>query len=284
MAESLAHKFGQIIGDLLELGLQPRLEQFAKKNKLYIDKKGERKARSGLKLSWTDIKNNKHDLDFVLEKGGTPDALGEPVAFIEIAWRRYTKHSRNKAQEIQSAILPLAERYKNSMRFIGVILAGEFTKGALDQLKSQGFCVLYFPYKSVVDAFAKYGIDATSDESTTEDEFRAKIASISKFENKALISKKLLSINDHAVKEFLSSLHSAISRIIDKIFILPLFGEQYEISNVVDALTFLKEYEESRAKPVLAKYEIIIRYNTGDKIDGSFQNKIDATKFLTSFL
>ena len=98
MAESLSHKFGQIIGDLLELAIQPHLEKFARKNKLFLDKKGERKARTGRKVSWTDSKDNKHDLDFVLERNGTVNKTGVPVAFIECAWRRYTKHSRNKAQ------------------------------------------------------------------------------------------------------------------------------------------------------------------------------------------
>ena len=44
---------------------------------------------------------NVHDLDYVFEQGGTEATIGQPKAFIEIAWRRYTKHSRNKAQEIQ---------------------------------------------------------------------------------------------------------------------------------------------------------------------------------------
>jgi hypothetical protein len=118
MAESLAHKFGQIIGDLLELALVPQLEKFAKKHKLYLDKKGARKGRKGKKVAWTDANNNKHDLDFVLERGGTDNQVGIPVAFIESAWRRYTKHSRNKAQEIQSAILPLAGKYQSSAPFV----------------------------------------------------------------------------------------------------------------------------------------------------------------------
>jgi hypothetical protein len=42
MAESLSHKFGQIIGELLELALEPHLQKFARKHKLYLDKKGER--------------------------------------------------------------------------------------------------------------------------------------------------------------------------------------------------------------------------------------------------
>ncbi|MGE0083866.1 MAG: hypothetical protein AB7S75_05540 [Desulfococcaceae bacterium] len=146
MAESLSHKFGQIIGDLLELAIQPHLENFSKGHNLFLDKKGERKARAGKKVSWTDGKNNKHDLDFVLERHGTENEIGVPVAFIESAWRRYTKHSRNKAQEIQGAIVPLTEKYKNSSPFVGVVLAGVFTEGSLTQLKSLGFGVLYFPY------------------------------------------------------------------------------------------------------------------------------------------
>ena len=46
--------------------------------------------------------------DYVLERGGTDTVRGLPAAFIETAWRRYTKHSRNKAQEIQGAVLALA--------------------------------------------------------------------------------------------------------------------------------------------------------------------------------
>jgi hypothetical protein len=103
MAESFSHKFGQIIGNLLELALQPELKKFAKKHKLYFDKQGIRKARSGQKVSWTDESNNKHNLDIVLERGGTENTIGIPVAFIESAWRRGFRHSKNKVQEIQAA-------------------------------------------------------------------------------------------------------------------------------------------------------------------------------------
>ncbi len=164
MAESLSHKFGQIVGDLLELAIEPHLRKFAKQNKLFLDKKGIRLTRKGKKLSWTDGKENVHDLDFVLERSGTNETLGVPVAFIETAWRRYTKHSRNKAQEIQGAILPLAEKYKNSSPFLGVVLAGEFTSGALKQLKSSGFWVLYFSYDTVINAFRKFKINADFDQ------------------------------------------------------------------------------------------------------------------------
>ena len=119
MAQSPSHKFGQIIGQILENTMIKYLQEFAKKHDLYLDTTGERKARKGKKVSWTDSFGNKHDLDFVLERGGSEIVIGTPVAFIESAWRRYTKHSRNKAQEIQGAILPLATKHSFSAHFWG---------------------------------------------------------------------------------------------------------------------------------------------------------------------
>jgi hypothetical protein len=108
VAKSPAHRFGQIIGDLLEEIILPQLQKYCDERSLYLDKKGKRTARPGSKVSWQDRYENFHDLDFVIESGGTDDVLGRPVAFIEAAWRRYTKHSRAKAQEIQGAVMPIA--------------------------------------------------------------------------------------------------------------------------------------------------------------------------------
>ncbi len=66
-------------------------------------------------------------------------------------------------------------RYSNSSPFIGVVLAGDFTIGLLNQLKSLDFGVLYFPYDTVVKLFEKFGVNAASDERTPEREFRHKL-------------------------------------------------------------------------------------------------------------
>jgi len=284
MAESLSHKFGQLIGDLLELALEPHLQKFARKHKLYLDKKGIRKARSGKKVCWTDSKENKHDLDFVLERGGTENKIGVPVAFIESAWRRYTKHSRNKAQEIQSAVLPLANKYKNSSPFVGVVLAGVFTEGALSQLKSLGFGVLYFPYDTVIKAFSKFGINAAFDEKTAETDFRKKIDGWNKLVNKEDVAKELLKLNKKNVDEFLNSLSDTVSRFIERIIILPLHGQETISVSVPEAIDFLIKYSEDRPKLPLSKYEIIIKYNTGDRIEASLNDKKDSIKFLETYL
>ncbi len=102
------------------------LQEFCgKRQGLYLDFFGERPGvRTGKKLKWEDEDKNSHELDFVIEKDGSRTEQGQPVAFIEVAWRRYTKHSRNKAQEIQGAVLPLAAKYRWDKPFLGVVLAG----------------------------------------------------------------------------------------------------------------------------------------------------------------
>ena len=176
MAQSPAHRFGQLIGDVLEECVRPVIQNVADKFGLYLDFKHPRAARGGRSLvQWKDASGNCHNLDFVIEKGGSETVIGRPKAFIESAWRRYTKHSRNKAQEIQGAILPLSRTYSDCHPFLGAIIGGIFTKGSIDQLQSLGFELLYFPHESVVSAFAEVDIDAKVEEDTPDEEVGQKV-------------------------------------------------------------------------------------------------------------
>jgi hypothetical protein len=203
MATAPGHRFGQIIGDVLEAAIAPLLQRFAAEQGLYLDHKGERQCRTGTKCAWSDLNGNAHDLDFVLERDGTQQTKGVPAAFIETAWRRYTKHSRNKAQEIQGAIIPLVETYRNAAPFQGAILAGVFTNGALNQLRSLGFTVLYFPYETVIAVFKKFGVDARYDETTPDTQLKRKIADYEKLSTlrKKRLAQSLLEANREGVAD-----------------------------------------------------------------------------------
>lgn len=286
MAESPAHKFGQIIGDVLEAAVAPLLTAFADKHGLYLDKRGERSCRPGKRCTWLDLNKNKHDLDFVLERGGSADKLGVPAAFIESAWRRYTKHSRNKAQEIQGAIIPLAETYKNARPFVGVILAGVFTEGALTQFRSLGFSVLHFSYQSVIAAFKAYGIDASFGEHTPDAVFEKKVRTYRKLSaaKRLSLAQALLRTQRSDVEDFMGVLERSISRQIDRITVLPLYGAPTELATVEEAVRFLERYEEAPGTIPIQRYEIRIRYNNADSVEAAFADKADALGFLRTYL
>ena len=78
MAESLTHRWGQIIGDSFEMFVREILGEVAQRHRLYFDFKRPRGTRGGQgKVTWQDGFGNKHDLDYVFEHGGTENALGQ---------------------------------------------------------------------------------------------------------------------------------------------------------------------------------------------------------------
>jgi hypothetical protein len=285
MAISLAHTFGQIMGHVLEETIEPLLRDFATKHGLYLDQKGPRPARPGKKVSWTDLYGNSHDLDFVLERGGTDKERGTPVAFIETAWRRYTKHSRNKAQEIQGAISVLALTHKLSCPFTGVILAGVFTEGALTQLRSLGYHILYFPYHSIIEAFQVVGVDADFDEDTTENAFRKKIRAWNALGKKARqkVVEKLAQSHKRNIQKFFGELAEAVHRQINRIVVIPLHGQRIEYPSISGAIGFLSSYESMSVQCPVYKFEIQLQYNNGDRIAAEFSTKTAAIEFLSKY-
>jgi hypothetical protein len=283
MAESPSHKFGQIIGNLLEAVIEPFLVGFANRKRLYLDyQNNPRTARKGKKVTWEDPYGNVHDLDYVLERDGTNETTGTPVAFIEVAWRRYTKHSRNKAQEIQGAILPLAEKFQWSNPFLGAVLAGVFTEGSLDQLRSLGFRVLYFPYDTLVAAFAAEGIDIQFNESTPDTVFRNCIKTIEsaapfKMQN---IKDHLISANQQELEGFMISLTERLDRMVEKVVVIPLYGRSTEYATIDDALRFLDQHHIYEGSGEFRKYEVLISFSNGDHVEGSFKSKAKVRDFL----
>ena len=246
MATSQAHKLGEFIGDFFEDLMKKPIRDFAEKNHLYFDTAGNREAREGKKVTWTDIHGSKHDLDFVLEKGGTESIIGDPVAFIELAWRRYTRHSKNKAQEIAGAVDPICEKYRLIKPFKGAILSGQFTENSLNQLRNDDFHILYIPFSTMVAAFKKYGLDIDFDEGTKEAEFRVKYATVAKKTNRPILEQIRQEIFYRCapeINQFIAELGASFSRKISSICILPLHGTRVEVENIKSAIDFINDYK-----------------------------------------
>lgn len=285
MAQAPGHRLGQIIGDALELALAPILQSFADEHGLYLDSGGTRPARPGKKVSWVDINGNKHDLDFVIERGGTDYKTGVPVAFIESAWRRYTKHSRNKAQEIQGAVEPLIQKYANVKPFGGAIVGGQWTQGALDQLTSLGFGLVYIGYKEVVDAFASVGINVATDESTPDASILAQVERYERLSRDELdkLGDALRACAPDQFVAFRKRLEQVVVRQIERIVLFPLHGSISQFSTLQEAVESIRTYQTPQEVPPFMRWEVSLRFTNGDRIDASFGAAQDAVDFLNSF-
>lgn len=250
---------------------------------MYLDFKHRRKARAGRSnVAWKDAYGNVHDLDFVFEEGGSEERFGSPVAFIETAWRRYTKHSRNKAQEIQGALRPLAETYAEKKPLLGVVLAGEFTAGSLEQLKSHRFNVAHCPYSSIVEAFRTEDVDISWEEDTEIRDLETKVNSLSRLTliQQRQITQQILDLNADQFNSFFQSLRDCFRRCIRYIRVLCLSGSQFEFNDVSDAVNFIASHDQSQEGGSFVRYELSVKYTNTDEITGSFQDKSRALQFL----
>lgn len=283
MAQSPAHRLGQIIGDELEAAVQKPSRAIATEFGVFLDSKHSRPARGGKKkVVWEDSYGNTHELDYVLEEGGSEDSLGSPRAFIETAWRRYTKHSRNKAQEIQGAIVPLADTYREFRPFLGAVLAGTFTSGSIEQLRSHNFNLAYCPYETVVRAFMIEGVDVSSDEDTEEDELEQKVAAFDllKHSQRESISEEILRLHAHQFDPFFDTLRLCLNREIEHIFILTLSGASRSFDSIDKAVRFISEHDQSEPESCFVRYELNVRYSNGDEVRAKYSDRDRAICFL----
>ena len=285
VAQSPAHKLGQIIGDHIEAAIGGPLRKIAEEFGLYLDHRHARQARQGKrKVAWEDSYGNTHDLDYVLEEDGNEEEVGHPRAFIEIAWRRYTKHSRNKAQEIQGAVLPLAETYQKCGPFLGAVLAGDFTEASRDQLRSHGFRVAYASYDMIVRAFLSIGLDVSFDESTRTTDLRRIVKSYGRLSTSARkrISAEIGVICKEEFDPFFSALRECLGRRITRIVVLALSGTTFQFQTVEEAIGFIEEHDESTPPSKFDHYELDVRYSNGRELRGRFPDKKDCVDYLQS--
>ncbi len=280
MAVSPSHILGEMIGNFFEDVMKSPIRDLCNRYNVYFDSIGPRKARSSNKITWGDINGRKHDLDYVIERNGTEEKIGDPIAFIELAWRRYTKHSKNKVQEIAGAVLPVTEKYYEFAPFKGAILSGEFTDPSIKQLKNQGFHVLYIPFDKVVASFNKFGVDIFFDEDTSEDNL-VKIVDAWKHCKKLFeIKNDFIASNKDIIDKFTNALELSIKRQINYVFVLPLHGKEMHFQRISEAIDFLSQYDKLPDDATIDRYIVGIAFNDGSQINCMFKEKQMAVEFL----
>lgn len=282
---SATHKLGQMIGNFFEKLFEESFERVAEKYNLYCDSKGARPQIRGSrkKVTWKDAKGTPHDLDYVLERGASENSRGKPVAFLELAWRRYTKHSRNKAGEIESALYHLGNTYPGA--FLGAILAGEWSKGSLEQMRVRGINVLHIPFEDIATTFDSKGINLRYEEKSPDD---VKWAIVEQWET--LTEKDfddLEKLLTHKISQnsriFLERLNKSFERRVVSVRVLSLHGETNEYLKVEEAISALST-DVTNDRLEFVRFEVQIRFSNNDKIEGEFHEKETAVEFLQRYI
>ena len=159
--------------------------------------------------------------------------------------------------------------------FIGVILAGDFTDGALTQLRSLGFRVLYFSYDSIVAAFDSVGIDArltkTRRTPPVRRRFRPGTRGTARTKTDRTASSSAAGRPSGPNSVLAGRSHQWQ---INRVVVLPLHGTPFTWETVDAAIGFIEAYSETDPVPKpVARYEIQIRYDNNDSIRGEFVEK-----------
>lgn len=179
--------------------------------------------------------------------------------------------------------MPIAESHGWDRPFLGAILAGEFTDGSIDQLRSLGFRILHIPYSKIVDAFSFVGVDATFDEITPDEEFQKRvdrIESMSPVEIQALRD-RLAGDCKALIGQFLNELKEALDRMVESVRILPLSGTEHVFKSLAEAEQFVDSFDPRKVSGAFQRYEVIVIYSNGDRINGSFFDKEGLKRFLS---
>jgi hypothetical protein len=286
-AVSAGHKLGQMIGNFFEEFFGESLTAFARARNLYCDRKGPRPAIRGdkQKVTWLDREGNAHDLDYVLEAGGNESQQGKPVAFIELAWRRYTKHSRNKSGELEASLLHLRRTHK-SCRFVGALLVGEYSAGGLQQLRSHQIVVLHIPFARIAAAFRTQGVELAYPETAPDTVKRQLIAQCEALAPKQWkkIKQALRADSKEDWAAFLTALETALARAIEEVRIVSLYGEELACASLLEGIAWLAGYETNAQRPLRHhRFEIQVRFRNGSEAEGAFVTKAEALDFLCLF-
>ena len=287
MANSPSHKLGELIGDFFEFSIVNYLGPIVKSKGYYFDYRHPRPARGNQReVIGIDSQGNKHKLDIVVEKGGSETHFGVYKAYIEIAWRRYKKHSKNKVQEIAGAILPLVRTNAREIPFYAAVLAGEFTENSITQLKSQGFFVLYFTYEEICRLFDTVGISIRWEENTSAEDLQTIIddfnVSLSNETDLRNLQKSFITMYKRQLISLSDALCKALETVISEVVVIPIHGATQILNSISDAVSFIMKYDEDTKSPIL-RYEITVKYSNSEEYTMKCSDKHKAIQFLNQY-
>jgi hypothetical protein len=281
---SAGHKLGQLVGDWFEeYFVLPLLRRIAEHLKLYLDCRFRaRKAREGDKIIWKDVEGNEVDYDFVMELDGSDEKLGIPVAFIECFWRRGKRHSKDKARDDTTKLLPMRDVHPTA-RFLGIVASGDFTAPARALVQNRQIDLFYVPKAKIVSAFEKNGLQIDYPDRMPEPE-KAKLAdslaaSLTPTKKSQTAATLRQLIGEISLDTYVDRVRAALGALPQEIRIIAQRESKPEVfETIADASVFLQDpnFDFSR---LVENFVYEITYTDGTEFDRMLDT-IDEVKTL----
>lgn len=280
---SSGHKLGQIVGDWWEeYVILPLLESVATDLQLFLDSRFvHREVRSSSKILWPDEDGNEVDYDFVLEVGGTTQAKGVPVGFIESFWRRGARHSKDKARDDTNKLLPMRSAYPTA-RFLSIAACGEFTNPARDYVRTRNVDLFYIPKNRIVEAFQANDLVIDYNDQVPERDKAFLVAKLIEKFNGDIPRDVSISLNDvcgKAVTEgYKDRIRSALSALPVEIRIIEAQVSTTQNFNSIEAVNdFLKNPKFDYDDPSRT-YKYVVSYSDGSCFETDFLSLFKITE------
>jgi hypothetical protein len=134
-------------------------------------------------------------------------------------------------------------------------------------------------------AFQKVGLDITSNDTTPDSDYSAKIATFNALTqaNRPQVIEEMIALNQQEVDGFIQALEQCLTRQITLVRVLPLHGVAFELTSIVEAVEFIENYSATGINTPALKFEVEIRYGNGDKIQATLSEKDDVLAFLHTY-
>jgi len=86
--------------------------------------------------------------------------------------------------------------------------------------------------------------------------------------------------NKANIDKFVVTLKERIDRMVEQVVVIPLYGRSNKFVTIDDALRFLDTYSVYEGCGDFRKYEVLISFTNGDRVEGSFKDKAKVREFL----
>jgi hypothetical protein len=142
--------------------------------------------------------------------------------------------------------------------------------------------LLYFPYETLVVAFSKEGIDIAFDETTPDTAFRECVEKIETASGRKMerVKRHLVGANQEEIDRFMAALNKRLNRMVERVIVIPLYGRSNEFVTIDDAIKFLDEHRIYEGSGQFRKYEVLVTFSNGDRVEGAFRAKDQVREFL----